>query len=92
MIIVFKEMAFILYSKNLFSLLSFVFQSDDEPVLIPHFPKNCNRILWDSLPSRTFVVFENKSCTTYIFAKYSINSEYYRMSKSQKNGTSIVNI
>lgn len=49
--------------------------SDEDAVMIPNFPKNCTKILWDSMPSRTFVVFESKLCTTYVYSKYSISSK-----------------
>lgn len=57
---------------NFYYLLRF--QSDEDAVMIPNFPKNCTKILWDSMPSRTFVVFESKLCTTYVYSKYSISS------------------
>lgn len=54
----------------------FRLQSNVEPIMFPHFPKSCNKILWDSLPTGVVAVFENKLCTVYDTSKYSIDSGY----------------
>lgn len=61
---------------NIYYNDSIEFQADEEPLMINNFPNNCSKILWDSSRTRTFAVFENKMCVTYVYTKYSINGKF----------------
>lgn len=42
-------------------------------MLIPNLPKNCKGALWDCSNGKTLIAFDEKSCVSYAFVKYSIN-------------------
>lgn len=55
----------------------FIYIPMTEDVLkIPEMPKNFSGVLWDYAHPSTFVVFDTKSCITYVYIRHSIKGRY----------------
>ncbi len=49
--------------------------ANEDIVLIPHFPKTTNAVLWDYAKPSTFIAYDDKTCITYVYVKHSVDGK-----------------